>query len=189
MFLKQRIIIFLFVFVAMAAIPAVCLSFGSSIALTKESNGKNPDKSSVCKAACAFCENSYSDETIGVVIKIVYTNISNGYTYENSDISDKELYKRVTKLYNSNTELLYINNRKIFIPLAKCSVGKTAVNKKSDSLYPVASPWDCFSNDFNSKNICEGVSADGVDYLIKTGLSPLDALRWYLPKVNDFNNA
>ena len=177
------------IFAAMAAIPVICINYNGSVsAKSDKEKSVNADKNNVCNAAYAFCDNKYSDETIGLIIKIVYTNITGGYTYSKTEISDKELYKRIETLFNSNLELLHTkNSSQIFIPISKGSGGMTVKSKEKRYLSPVASPWDCFKANYKSNINCEGVSADGIDYLCSNGFTANEALKWYLPEAVDFN--
>ena len=179
--MKHKIFMLICIFAAMATIPVVCLNFEAK---TKKENTSDDISDIVCKTACAYCNNEFCDEAIEAITEVIVTNIKSGYSYESKDISDKELFKRIKALYNSKSEL-YINNSIKFIPLSVCSSGSTQKSKKYDYISPVASPWDCFSNNYSKNNSCEGVSADGINYLCKNGFSKKDALKWYIPNLTD----
>lgn len=180
--MKRRIFLLICFFAAMALFPIVSLNFNSAAGTQKSGNDT---AEAVCNAAYSFCAGTYCDDAIHAVTDIIYTNIKAGHTYKKSQISDKELYERILKIYNSNSEILCTNGKILYIPVCKCSNGSTQNSGKYKYLNSAASPWDCFSENYSSDNKCEGVSTDGIDYLCKNGFSKKDALKWYLPDLSD----
>lgn len=168
-------------FAAMAMIPLFGFHLGGSQKIANP-KGKSPDSDLICRVVCLNCKDSYSDETIKAIIRIIKTNIAAGTEYKADYNSDTELSKRINKILNSELELYYIKNKLCTIPFSICSNGNTVSDKQYPYLSPVASPWDCFSSDYSADNSCVGVSLDGVDYLCKNGMSAEHALRWYLPE-------
>lgn len=100
----------------------------------------------------------------------------------NTHSKNKSLEKRVHKLYKKlDIEITY-QNKSVFIPSTSLTKGYTETNENYLYIEAVASPWDCFDNDFvHNKEYGIGVSLKGIDYLCKNGADYKEALRWYLP--------
>lgn len=180
--MKRRLFMLLCFFTAMALFPVVSLNFSSP---AKTQKPQKDSAEAVCNAAYAFCDSGFCDEAIQAVTDIINTNIHTGHAYTENKISDKELYNRILKGYNSKSELLYTNGRVLYIPVCKCSNGSTQISDKYNYIISAASPWDCFSDNYGRENNCEGVSADGINYLCKKGFGKKEALKWYLPGLSD----
>lgn len=135
-------------------------------------------------AATALCNEDFSDEAIKAVAIVVKTNVlaKGEMTDSANNNSNSELYERVKQIYLSNKEVLTLDNQPVAVPCSVCSNGFTNQSKDKTYLQAVASPWDCFSGEYNESLVCEGVSVNGVRYLCDKGLSAEEALLWYLPR-------
>lgn len=149
----------------------------------------------LCGLVAALCKNEYSAETI----KAISILINNDYSLnpekfdlnnsdicvyiENADSQIKEIYPHIEEAVSSSKKLLiYYNNKNVFVPYSKVSNGNTVFDDNYNYISPVASPWDCFSKEFEKNSECVGVSIEGLDYLCKNGMSAEETLCWYLPK-------
>ncbi len=167
---------------------------------SKKSDEKLTDSSADNKTeilsglVAAYYDEEYSEETLKAIAVILNTNYKtdrNSFNLNDSKVfiskekADKSLkdgYDKIEKAVISSKELYLQNNNKLlFIPCCTCSNGSTVDSKKYDYIKSIASPWDCYSKNYNENNICEGVSIDGIDYLCKNGASVQEALKWYLP--------
>ncbi len=174
--MKPKLLMVICFFAAMAMIPLLCVNAGKP----KRNGGSDKlSETDLCSVVCNYCRNDYCDSAIDAVSCIIRTNSKCGKRYNGKDNSDKELYHRVKKIFNSNSELLYQRSSVSSIPFAPCSNGSTIAEGKQSS---VASPWDCFSSRYDPKNRCTGISLDGVDYLCKNGFSKKEAIKWYIPE-------
>lgn len=161
---------------------------------TNNNTDSNKDKV-LCGLVAALYKNDYSAETI----KAITILLNNDYSLEpdkfdlsdssvclyieNADNSIKEIYPQIKKIVSSSKELLiYYDSKNVFVPYSEISNGNTIYNESYSYISPVASPWDCFSKEYDENSECAGVSIEGLDYLCKNGMSAEDALNWYLPK-------
>ncbi len=187
--MKFKILLFLCFFLLMAAVPLL-LAYGAvrPAANTEEGAAATEtvtnDTEAVCNAAASLCKKDYCEETI----KAVTTIAKNNYRlkpdeYKNADYnSDKEISEIVAECYNSCPEI-YINNENKYIPCSPCSCGLTDTDESYPYIQAVASPWDCFCEDYSDSNTCVGVSLSGINYLCSNGMTAQEALRVYLSGV------
>lgn len=157
-------------------------------------NGKLNEDKILCGLVAALYKSDYSDETM----KAITILLNNDYSLEpdkfdlsdsgvclyieNADDSTKEIYSQIEDMISSSKELLiYTDNKNVYVPYSKISNGNTLYDENYSYISPVASPWDCFSKEYDKNSECVGVSIEGLDYLCKNGMSAEDALNWYLP--------
>lgn len=193
--MKQKFIFICIFLVIMALLPftVVKCSFHDnavSSAIATSDSVVNNDKTKILYGlVAALYDDSYCTETVRAITIILNTN----YDISTFDLTDekiylpenklsgskKEFYGEIKKIVNSNMEFyLSKNGEKLYIPYCVTSNGFTV---QDNYLRPVASPWDCFSNDFDENIVCSGVSLNGIDYLCKNGMNAEEALLWYLP--------
>lgn len=183
--MKIKVMFAVLFFLLMAAMP---IGFMAKAPKSGDALQESSDEKEIAQTA-ALCEESFCDEAIRAVAIIQKTNASIEKNGDNSADgnnynSDSELYKRASKIYNSNKEILLYKNKAVAIPFSSCSNGFTQPDKRYPYLEAVASPWDCFSEKYSEAQLCSGVSVSGIDYLCKKGMSAEDALKWYLPKLS-----
>lgn len=148
----------------------------------------------LCGLVAAKYNDNYCDETIKAIAILLNTDYTvrpdafditdkNTCIYEyDSDNSLKEIYSKIKKTVNSTLELtVNKNGKKLYIPYSDSSNGMTIENADYDYLTCVASPWDCYAENYDENAECIGVSINGIDYLCKNGVSAEEALKWYLP--------
>lgn len=176
--MKQKFILFICFLTAMALIPVFGLRTGAGRS-EKQNGSKEDDR--IYKIIASVCDNEYSDKTLRAVARIVYNNISLGYTYKDCDCSDKELLSKVKSVCSKKPADIIIDGKQRYIPFSSCSNGNTKADGKYPYLTSVASPWDSFSSEYTDSAACVGVSIDGLDYLCENGFSSDQALKWYLP--------
>ena len=193
--MKQKLILIVIFLAIMALLPftAVKCSFNSNPLTTVTDTADTvikDDKENILRGlVSALYDDSYCTETIRAITIMLSTNYDvstfdlndeNIYLPENKlSGSKKEFYGEIKKIVNSNKEFyLSKNNEKLYIPYSDSSNGKTVQN---DYLSSVASPWDCFNQDYGKNVACYGVSLSGIDYLCKNGMNAEQALLWYLP--------
>lgn len=159
-------------------------------------NKANSDKDKIlCGLVAALYNSDYSTETIRAITILLNNNYSlepdkfdlNDSSVclyiENANNSVKEIYPQIEKITESSKNLLiYYNNENVFVPYSEVSNGNTVYSENFNYIFPVASPWDCFSEKYDENSECSGVSIEGLNYLCKNGMNAKDALRWYLPE-------
>lgn len=150
-------------------------------------------KEIICGAVAAQA-NNMCDEAIKALVIILNSN----YKLNNSSInltessqyidfadlynSDLELYNKISAAYNSVSELYITYNSSIVsVPYSASSNGATLYDEDTSYIVPVASVWDCFSEDYSPDLSCYGVSLNGINYLCNNGSTYEEALLWYLP--------
>lgn len=172
----------------MAALPAVLVGIGSkdneavSYTVGTQDSASADKRQAVCAEAASLCESSFCDEAIRAVLAIAECNFSVGSLSSDSNNSDKELYNRVCSIYDSSKEIkLTFDGKPRPVPCLLCSNGQTFSDEKYPYLFPVASPWDCFSAGYDPDSRCVGVSLNGLNELCRQGMTARQALKWYLP--------
>lgn len=182
--MKGKIIAFIVVLAAMATLPLVSIHFERQLSASSAATADEPqsEKSkAVCSRACAMCQPSYCDEALHAAL-IAAESEYRYKPFQVQDISDKELYKRLLSVYNSNKEIfLTYRSKNVPIPYARRSNGLTSSNKHYPYICAVASPWDVFSV-YEPNVDCIGISMDGINYLCENGMTAEEALLWYLPE-------
>ena len=170
---------------AMAFIPFAAVRIANT-----EANGSTADSADnaasererVCGIASSHCKSGHCDETLKAVLSIVLTDLKSGASFAENN-SDKEIYNKLMKLYDSAEELK-INGRTEYLPFSTCSQGNTVSDPRYPYLSPAASPWDRFSDEYADAAPCSGVSVEGVDYLCKNGKTAKEALKYYIPAID-----
>lgn len=152
-------------------------------------NEKENYSEEIIKLALSLIENDFCDEGIMASLAIAENNfyhnkdndMKNKQPEQASD-TDKVLFDKVKKLYKNVHVKIEYKNEKVYIPAVKLSKGYTEADNDYPYIKAVASPWDCFDEDFvYNKNYSVGISMKGIDYLCKEGLNYKEALKWYLP--------
>ena len=108
---------------------------------------------------------------------------ANDFLYEeNASGNMKDVYSEIRKAAESGkNKTLRKKSEVLFIPFSETSNGTTYKNVNYKYLHSVASPWDCYAENYDENAECVGVSLSGIDYLCKNGCSAEEALLWYLP--------
>ena len=179
--MRDKILMIILFFVLMAAIPLCFIANNATQNGMIDQKSEKPDP--YISYVAELCDEDYCDEALKAMAIIAKTNSRLGgkLRSKTNNNSDLELYKRIKSLSSKENIIISIDNKQTEIPVSKCSNGNTVAPSESSGLTAVASPWDHFSPNFDPEAECVGVSADGIDYLCKNGMSAEDALRWYLP--------
>lgn len=158
---------------------------------TNTNSSENDVETKVLNLVLCYYKENFSDETIKAMAILFATDYkANGLKTNNSDaIIDKEffnenpdVYKRIKEIVDANIEkIIYINGKTEYIPFSPISNGTTFASEDYDYLSPVASPWDCYNDDYSNDMECVGVSLSGINYLCKNNCNAETALKWYLP--------
>lgn len=184
--MRKKLMMTALFFVLMAALPLTILLQNGKAGAPPPSSGSQDSAADDAAIALTaqLCDSSFSDEAIRALAIVQKTNAAAGYR---SGQAEKEvgaaLSERVKRIYISNTELLTYENKPVAVPCSLSSNGCTVEEEDYPYLDAVASPWDAFRADYRADNACLGVSAAGVDYLCRQGLSAEEALQWYLPRL------
>ena len=186
LFMKKKIAAFFCLLLIMGMLPLTVVSLsgksaenGSSTADSASDTNKKGEL--IIAYAAGMCNSDFCDEGLRAALIIARTNYLSGQK-DNNNYSDKELYNRISNIYNSNSELyLSYNGKSKYIPHSFCSNGTTSKSEKYGYITPVSSPWDCGCAEFSKDNKCEGVSMYGINYLCNKGFSAQEALKHYLP--------
>lgn len=203
--MKEKLIIFAILLLIMAALPFIALKYNnienntvksstSDNAVVKTASLNYSDKI-LCGLVAGEYKNDYCEETMKAIAIIILNNYNinpDSFDTENksvcifesdADSSVKEIYPQIINCVNSVKEInVKFNNAEKIIPYSEISNGATNKDNNYEYLTAVASPWDCFDNNYDKNAKCTGVSLNGIDYLCKNGYSAIDALKWYLPK-------
>ena len=181
--MRNKLIFISLFFILMAGLPLSFTLYGTQTSPEKPQTEQSAD--SEAEAAARLCGSGFCDEAVKAAAIIARTNAAagSGSGEGAGDISDKELYERVKKIYHSDKEILSYSGKPVFIPASSCSSGSTEKSSSLEYLDGVASPWDAFSENYSGALSCEGVSMSGIDYLCRTGMSAEEALLWYLPRL------
>lgn len=197
--MKTRIPAIILLLIFMAVLPfAAAITAKTNNKTSKSSNtaaieksksaaasGTDTDDELIClNLISSIIKDDYCDEALKAIAILVNTNYkarpSEYDEYNNSDteISDsiKAAYKKAEK------QTLLFENTEVYIPYSRCSNGST-YDGDYTYLSPVASPQDCFSEEYSDDIICCGVSLDGINYLCSNGMNAEQALLYYLPKL------
>ena len=142
----------------------------------------------------AICNEDFSDEAIKAIAILIntdyevnpdYFDLDNKEFYlteDGLDNSKLEYYSKIESIVNSmDKKTLSVKEEKVFIPYSQISCGYTLDSEYCMYIMSVASPWDCFSQDYDEKAECIGVSVNGINYLCQSGAGAEQALKWYLP--------
>ena len=148
----------------------------------------------LCGLVAARYKNDYSEETMKAIAVIIINNYKinpDSFNIEDKEVcvlekdadsSIKEIYPVIINCVNSAKEIkIKFDSKENYIPFSDTSNGMTNKDNSYEYLISVASPWDCYNENYDENTECVGVSLSGVDYLCKNGSSAIDALKWYLP--------
>lgn len=203
--IRKKIIAYILLLAVMAAAPVAALKFTEKSSTSESRSTKDTAKTLsdenkiLIGLTAAVCKEDFCDEAIkaaAILIKNNYTVSPEKYDLSDENIflaenkiesSQKEYYKKVKQAVVSISDLNFFiaaDNEHIYIPYSDISRGYTEKSDKSDYFIPVASPWDCFSENYNKSAECVGVSINGLNYLCSNSQSAEQALKWYLPKLN-----
>lgn len=158
---------------------------------SREESGKSTeDEEGIIIYALKLCDKSFCDEGLKCVLSIARNNFeldgqAKGIDTEGSlkEDTEKTLYKRLKSLFSQSDVHLSYKGETVYIPVSSLSSGKTGTSEKYPYMESVASPWDCFAQDFvYGKNYNPGVSLYGLNYLCQNGADFKEALKWYLPE-------
>lgn len=160
-----------------------------------DTKGSDESNEILVGLTAAICNENFSDEAIKAIailintdyeVKPEYFDLENKEVYfskDGIDNSDKEYYSKIESIVNSmDKKTLSVKNEKVFIPYSKISCGYTLKSEDCKYITSVASPWDCFSQEYDENAECIGVSVNGINYLCQNGASAEQALKWYLPE-------
>ena len=165
----------------MAIIPISITNFDNDDK-RKFTDNTNNENIKIAHIVSSFYKENYTDETIKALAIICTNNYS--IKPQNAKINNdsKDKFNHILKIVESVKKYnLYYNNKTVYIPFSNTSTGTTLTDDRYNYIRPVASPWDIYSNYYNKRNNCIGVSIEGVNYLCKDGSSAEEALQWYLP--------
>lgn len=147
---------------------------------------KKVNKRLIISIAGELADKDFCDEAIKAIIAIVKNNVevdSSAYNTSNQSEESDDFYKRVENLYKKTEPILIYKGEKVFVPTSSLSSGFTKTSENYPYMQSVASPWDCFHQNFvYGKDYADGVSLRGIDYLCKEGYTAKEALKWYLPE-------
>ena len=142
----------------------------------------------------AVCNENFCDEAIKAIAILLNTDHEvnpDKFDLDNKDVyfskdeldnSKKEYYSKIESIVNSmDKKTLSVKEEKVFIPYSQISCGYTLDSEYCMYIMSVTSPWDCFSQDYDEKAECIGVSVNGINYLCQNGATAEQALKWYLP--------
>lgn len=165
----------------------------ASQAVSTADTPENPKFSDeiLCALTAGLYKNSYSAETVKATAILMNTDYrakpdsfeANDFLYEeNASGNMKDVYSEIRKAAESvKNKTLRKKSEVLFIPFSETSNGTTYKNVNYKYLHSVASPWDCYAENYDENAECVGVSLSGIDYLCKNGCSAEEALLWYLP--------
>lgn len=161
----------------------------------------NLENKILCGLVAANYKDGFSEETLKAIAIILNTNYK--YDKKSFDTTDKsvcifekdadsklkDIYPQIKSAVESskNTIITY-NDKPCYIPFSDISNGNTVDSDEYKYITAVASPWDCFANNYDKNCKCVGISLNGIDYLCKNGDSAEKAIKWYLPKCKIENN-
>lgn len=178
------------------------VSTDTEIETSAVNNGASISDNELLKGMIWAKSNAFNREGLKALAVVFNTNIkadkekidiSNPSEY----ISESEIksahpddFEKITETAESiikETENMYLSTddgNLYFIPVSQCSNGSTLRNDDIN-MASVASPWDCFSENYSINNECTGISLDGVDYLSENNDYSY-ILSYYLPnfKIN-----
>ncbi|MBQ1506916.1 MAG: hypothetical protein IIZ36_00650 [Ruminococcus sp.] len=198
--MKARVSALVAVLIVTALLPIVAVGIGKS-------NVKSPDstvESAVSESGnnneilpgliAAVCGESFCPEAVKAVAIIINTCLiadESSFNLESRDeyIPESELNNLDPDFYNQITDAVRINSNNYiliekkaqYIPFSKISNGGTISNPEYPYIQPVASPWDCFADDYDKNAECDGVSLSGINYLCENGYTAEEAIKWYIP--------
>ncbi|MCH5297891.1 MAG: hypothetical protein J1E85_09500 [Ruminococcus sp.] len=206
--MKMKVIAILLMLTLMAFLPFAVAKCGTKTKIQNtmstadnakyesevDDNSQLDEDKILCGLVAALYKSDYSDETVKAITILLNNNYSlepnkfdlsdnSVFLYtENADNSTQEIYSKIENIISSSKELLiYSDNKNVYIPYSIISNGNTVYNENYSYISPVASPWDCFSKEYDKNSECVGVSIEGLDYLCKNGMNAEEALNWYLP--------
>ncbi len=168
----------------------------SSTGTTKTNTKSSDDTNEILVGlTSALCNENFSSDAIKAIAILIntdylvnpeYFDLEDKTVYvskDELDNSEKEYYLKVENIVKSiDKKTLTVKNKKVFIPYSQLSCGYTLDSEDCEYITSVASPWDCFSKEYDENAECIGVSINGINYLCQNGASAEQALKWYLPE-------
>ena len=168
----------------------------SSTGTTKTNTKSSDDTNEILVGlTSALCNENFSSDAIKAITILIntdylvnpeYFDLEDKTVYvskDELDNSEKEYYLKVENIVKSiDKKTLTVKNKKVFIPYSQLSCGYTLDSEDCEYITSVASPWDCFSKEYDENAECIGVSINGINYLCQNGASAEQALKWYLPE-------
>ena len=204
--MRQKIIFIIVLLLVMATLPlAICKNFTKNLSKQtfsekdKQSeifNGNSQDftKETLASLVAAQYRDEYNEETLKAIAVIIHTNYKtkpDSFNFDDNDIyisendADSSLkenyYKIKTAVDGVYEKTLCQNDKAFYIPYSYLSNGTTKTDEEFPYIQNVASPWDCYSNEYDEDSDCIGISLYGLNYLCKKGYDYASALKWYLP--------
>lgn len=203
--MKEKLIALSVFLIIMAMLPFMAAKCSGTERLTlkisstadsakEETDNLSESDNILCGLVAAQYKDDYSEETMKAIAVIIINNykvnpdsfdLDDKEVYiaeKDADSSLKEIYPIIIKCINSAKEIsVKFNSEEEYIPFSDTSNGMTNKDNSYEYLISVASPWDCYNENYDENTECVGVSLNGVDYLCKNGSSAVDALKWYLP--------
>ena len=204
--MRQKIIFIIVLLLIMATLPlAISKNFTQNtlkqtIFAKSEQSGnkdiktKDFSEESLCSLVAALYREEYSEEALKAMAIILHTNYKT--KPESFDFNDTNVFLPENKADNSLKENFNIiraavnevydktlcqNDKAFFIPYSYLSDGTTKTDDEFPYIQSIASPWDCYSNEYDEDNYCVGISLYGLNYLCENGYDYSSALKWYLP--------
>ena len=204
--MRQKIIFIIVLLLVMATLPlAISKNFTKNISKqtfsekdkqseTFNENSQDFTKETLASLVAAQYRDEYNEETLKAIAVIIHTNYKtkpDSFNFDDSDIyisesdadsSLKENYHKIkTAVDGVYEKTLCQNDKAFYIPYSYLSNGTTKTDEEFPYIQSVASPWDCYSNEYDEDSDCVGISLYGLNYLCKKGYVYASALKWYLP--------
>ncbi len=146
---------------------------------------KNSDEGQ--KALAVFFNNNIYSDKGAIDCSDPKNYITDEKFREISGNSYEQASKSITAAadFGKSKKLVTHDGKSVFIPWSQCSNGATYADDSIPELSAVASPWDCFSENYSPDNRCVGISIDGIIAISSSGTYE-EILKRYLP---DFSQA
>lgn len=201
--MKIKVLSILILLIFMAILPFAATKCGTaqnskvtsaSADIALKGDNERDNEEILCGLVAALYSEDYHSETIKALTILLNTDyITDPQSFDLSsdevciyedaaDYSLKAIYPQIEEIVNSSQEIsLFYNDKNVYIPYSTRSNGYTVKSQDFPYLSPVASPWDCYSSEYDENLECQGVSIEGINYLCGKGMSAKEALLWYLP--------
>ena len=133
----------------------------ASQAVSTADTPENPKSSDeiLCALTAGLYKNSYSAETLKATAILMNTDYrakpdsfeANDFLYEeNASGNMKDVYSEIRKAAESvKNKTLRKKSEVLFIPFSETSNGTTCKNVNYKYLHSVASPWDCYAENYD----------------------------------------
>ncbi len=204
--MRQKIIFIIVLLLVMASLPlAISKNFTKNIPKetfsekdkqteVSSNNLEEFSKDTLSSLVAGQFREEYNEETLKAIAVIIHTNYKtkpDSFNFDDSDIyisendADSSLKENYHKIKTAVDEVyektLCLNDKAFYIPYSYLSDGTTKTDEDFPYIQSVASPWDCYSDEYDEDSDCVGISLYGLNYLCKKGYDYASALRWYLP--------